>query len=264
MKSYIYGIAVLLVLVAQTQASITVNVTYTGDNILGAFYQDGSSPTSITLGGNAGDWQVADTATLTLDLNDTYQLIFEVKNQIDAADPLGPGNPAAFLAQISGNDVHGQLLTSGLPSSVSVTWEYAFADLTQPPPTNFNLLTWYPATEWGNNGGSNIWTSVHGGPISGISTSAQWIWAGVNFEDLADPIKDPNLEYNNLWIKGVINTIPEPASILIWSLFGLGTMFGLRVWRRRGIAVPATPTRQPWSDESRMAIHQMIERGYRR
>jgi len=61
-----------------------------------------------------------------------------------------------------------------------------------------------------------------------------------------------------------VDPIPEPVSLIIWSLFGLGTMFGLRVWRRRGIAVPATPTRQPWSDESRMAIHQMIERGYRR
>jgi hypothetical protein len=26
---------------------------------------------------------------------------------------------------------------------------------------------------------------------------------------------------------------PEPASIIIWGLFGLGTVFGVRVWRRR-------------------------------
>jgi choice-of-anchor C domain-containing protein len=61
-----------------------------------------------------------------------------------------------------------------------------------------------------------------------------------------------------------VDPIPEPATIIIWSLFGLGSMFGLRVWRRRGIAVPATPARhQPWSDESRMAIHQIIEKGCR-
>jgi hypothetical protein len=29
-----------------------------------------------------------------------------------------------------------------------------------------------------------------------------------------------------------LDTIPEPASIIIWSLFGLGTVFGVRVWRR--------------------------------
>jgi hypothetical protein len=66
------------------------------------------------------------------------------------------------------------------------------------------------------------------------------------------------------WAPSRSDVIPEPASLIIWALFGLGSMFGVRVWRRRGIAVPATPARhQPWSDESRMAIHQIIEKGCR-
>jgi hypothetical protein len=61
-----------------------------------------------------------------------------------------------------------------------------------------------------------------------------------------------------------VSTVPEPISILIWSLFGLGSVFGVRVWRQRRISVPTGPARrQPWSDENRMAIHQIIERGYR-
>jgi hypothetical protein len=49
--------------------------------------------------------------------------------------------------------------------------------------------------------------------------------------------------------------IPEPASILVWSLLGAGSWFGLRVWRRRGGAVG----RGPWSEESRSAIRHIIE-----
>jgi hypothetical protein len=62
--------------------------------------------------------------------------------------------------------------------------------------------------------------------------------------------------------KSIAPIVPEAASIIIW--FGLSSMFVMRVWRRRRIAVPATPSRRlQWSDESRIAIHQMIERGYR-
>jgi hypothetical protein len=32
-------------------------------------------------------------------------------------------------------------------------------------------------------------------------------------------------------------SIPEPASIIVWSLLALGTVFGVRVWRRRQRAV---------------------------
>jgi hypothetical protein len=61
------------------------------------------------------------------------------------------------------------------------------------------------------------------------------------------------------WTPAQSDFVPEPASLIIWSLFGLGSMFGVRVWRQRKIAVPAS--RQPWSDENRMAISQIIERG---
>ena len=32
-------------------------------------------------------------------------------------------------------------------------------------------------------------------------------------------------------------TIPEPASILVWSLIACGGWLGMRIWRRKGAAV---------------------------
>ena len=49
--------------------------------------------------------------------------------------------------------------------------------------------------------------------------------------------------------------IPEPASILVWCLLGAGSWLGMRVWRRRRIPVG----RQPWSNENRTAIHEIVD-----
>ncbi len=53
-----------------------------------------------------------------------------------------------------------------------------------------------------------------------------------------------------------IAPIPEPASVLVWCLLGAGSWLGMRVWRRRRIPVG----RQPWSNENRQAIHEIIAR----
>lgn len=51
--------------------------------------------------------------------------------------------------------------------------------------------------------------------------------------------------------------VPEPATLIIWSLLGL-TGAGLSMVRRRGGAVG----RGPWPEESRIAIRQIIEQGH--
>jgi len=208
---WLAAVAVLVLAVggAQTLASVMVDVTYTGDNVVEAFYQDGSSPVAIAVGPNANNWHIADTATLDLEYGD-YQLIFRVSN----LEGPGSGNPAALLAQISG-PVVGDLLSSS-------SWDYALYDGTTP--TDFDTLDWNAATEWGNNGGPNIWTSVHGGPVAGISTSAQWIWDDINFGGGED-------FHAELWLRAEFSAVPEPASIAVWSLLGgLGLIVG---WRRR-------------------------------
>ncbi|MCG2682862.1 MAG: hypothetical protein L6306_04525 [Planctomycetales bacterium] len=55
----------------------------------------------------------------------------------------------------------------------------------------------------------------------------------------------------------MFDAVPEPATIIVWSLLGAGSWLGMRVWRRRGGPVG----RQHWSNENRTAIHQIIARG---
>jgi hypothetical protein len=61
--------------------------------------------------------------------------------------------------------------------------------------------------------------------------------------------------------------IPEPASIIVWSLIGSGSWLGMRLWRRRRVAASSgnvssvAVTRHPWSPEARQAIHDIITRG---
>ena len=54
--------------------------------------------------------------------------------------------------------------------------------------------------------------------------------------------------------------IPEPASLIVWSLLGMGSWLGMRVWRRRRGPVG----RRPWSPENRTAILEIIELGARK
>jgi hypothetical protein len=57
-----------------------------------------------------------------------------------------------------------------------------------------------------------------------------------------------------------VDTIPEAASIAIWSLLGLSWL-GLSVWRRRRMAGGGGSARSSWSEENRVAIHRIIDRG---
>lgn len=61
--------------------------------------------------------------------------------------------------------------------------------------------------------------------------------------------------------------VPEPASIIVWSLLGVAWA-GLCVWRRRrrgGVeftdAASGPAGRAPWPEENRIAVRQIIERG---
>ena len=234
LATLLVGLLVLLGGVGLSQAGIVVQATFTGDNVVQAFYKDGSAPVAIDLAGlpNLDNWRISDTKTLTLDWGKQYQFIFRVFNNLELGLTYGdPGNPAGFLAEIEGPGV--SFLTSS-------SWKYALDDGTTP--SNFDTdLIWADAVEWGyltthphqggdsHNGGNNIWGNANG-TIAGISTSAHWIWGVDNGEDLGTPA-NPNPE-NWLWLKGTITTpIPEPCSLIVWSLIG---GFGIGgAWLRR-------------------------------
>jgi len=203
----------------QAAVEVRVDVTYTADNVVGAFYQNGGDWTYFSPGPNRSNWQNADTAEVALE-GGIYSLVFRVNN---AGGP-GPSNPAGFLAELSGDA--GSILSSS-------AWQYAI-DSGGDPPSDFNNLNWASVTVWSHNqpktgDSSQIWYNVKGGPVEGISNDAAWIWSGNNFADDTD-------QY--LWVRIVFDpvtmtVIPEPASLLIWGLLGLVAVVGTCRLRRK-------------------------------
>jgi hypothetical protein len=249
------------------EASITVNGTFTVDNVSAALLKDGSSPVDVTsyittATNRPYDWENTKTITNLVLPSEvgkaTYELIFRVYNNVGEGQ--NDSNPAGFLADLT---LTGD--SSGERLSDTTDWQYAVdTGMGTGALPNFNTLTWSNATAWPwegsspDNGGSNIWSSVNGGPISGISTNAQWIWSGHNGADLSGG----NYDENWLWIKTDIDVpsssgaVPEPATMIVWSLLGAASWLGMRVWRG-GQRI----SRRSWSSENRQAIHEIIARG---
>ena len=84
------------------------------------------------------------------------------------------------------------------------------------------------------------------------------------FFDLHVPIENLGTGDGSFVLTQTPTAIPEPASVIVWSLLGIGWA-GLCVWRRRGKprltggAGGASPP--PWSNETKAAIVSIIERG---
>jgi hypothetical protein len=80
----------------------------------------------------------------------------------------------------------------------------------------------------------------------------------IAFEDLAGC----DYDYNDLIVqvqfvsRSGSGSVPEPATLIIWSLLGAGSWLGMRV-AQRGRRVGL----QAWSPENREAIHEIVGRG---
>lgn len=107
-----------VVLSTLTTASATlIEFTYMADNIVTAWYQNGSAPVALSLGSGDTNWGQADTFTLDLDVGTKYQIIWQTE------DVTWEGNPGGFLCEIKSST---PLIVDSLLSSAK--WEDAFVE----------------------------------------------------------------------------------------------------------------------------------------
>ncbi len=186
--------------------ALSVAVTYTGDNVVDNFYLvDGGVTSSLGVGEHSGDWTKSDSLILAnLLASHNYSFIWQMHNAgySTPSNSIGGGDPAAFLAELTGDIAGGPLYSAAVAQ-----WEYSL-----------DGLEWASVTSYGNNGGNNIWTSVNLGKIQGVDELAQWIWSG---NDDA-----------SIYLKANFQTTPVPEATTM-LLFGIGLAGLASVIRKR-------------------------------
>lgn len=192
-SSLLAAVALMFASVGVANAA-SVTITYTADNYTagGWILNNSTSGLEAVLAPKVSDWRTVAVDNVNL-APGNYTIYFIVGNFL----PGGGGNPAALLAQISG-PVSGNTVTS-------TNWEF----------TSIFSTSWVPATSYGNNGGSNIWNTVNGGPVAGIGPTAQWIWASSN--------ESPTAPQAGL-LRGSFTVVPVPAAVWLLgsALIGAG------------------------------------------
>lgn len=192
---------------ANTQAAV-INVSMTADNIVSGGLCVDTTCTSIDSNWsdfgsmtNSTEWKLSDTVSFNLNPG-IYGFAWLVENTGSGSS----GNPAALLAEVS---VDGNAVFS------SADWE-VFDNTTGAFIAN--------ATEYGANGQIGlIWTNAVGGPISGISTNANWIYSANNFAN-AD---------SSAWIRTIVevqnpvNNVSAP-SLIVFATIGALFLAGRR------------------------------------
>lgn len=184
-----------------------IRINFTGDNVIGgdiclaadtaADCADSSFGSfSDPIFTSTDDWRTADSIWMWLPPG-AYYIVWYVENSGSGLEV----NSAGLLAEIF-------LGSFGIYSSSG--WD-----------VSTDGSSWTAATSYGNNGGANIWTDVNGGAVSGISTSAEWIWTSNNFNSDMDQSAYFRTSFR----------VPEPGTL---ALLGLG-LLAMGIARRRKV-----------------------------
>jgi hypothetical protein len=133
--SLLLALAVLFTVVVTTSATaVTIEITATADNLVGAWYQNGNSPVEIALpddpDNSLKDWRTPDTFSVDLEPCDIREIIFHVINDDNDAGYRAPSNsnPGGFLAQASAQYLDQSDSYMGTPLSnllSDATWKVA-------------------------------------------------------------------------------------------------------------------------------------------
>jgi len=210
--------SLLFMIPAATSLAVPINITLTADNVIKAWFKDGGTPGSLTFpadpDASLSNWKVSDTFTIDLASGHDWELIFQTEN-IGTA---GTGNPGGFLAEIDYGPIYSD-------PSWQVAVLYGSDSNQMPLPSDWSTLTWEAARSYGYNGQSGIiWTNVLGGPVTGISSNAYWIWDDLNFAETGAPD-----QYDSVFFKVTFH-VPEPPTLL---LLGAGFVCVAGFGRRR-------------------------------
>ena len=206
MKSFLKTISAVLVVVGSLSSAnaalVTVNMT--ADNKLSGGICADTSCQSLSINwsdlgtlSNANNWKISDSISVDL-MPGVYTFAWLVENTGNPSN----GNPAGLLVEIFSD-------TNTLFSSNA--WEVFDV-------SNGALIA--NASEYGQNGEAGvIWTNANRGPISGISTNANWVYSANNFAN-ADSFT---------WLRTsfeveqtAINAVSAPASL---GFFTVATLF---------------------------------------
>jgi len=248
--------ALFTIAVSVTVSATDITFTFTADNVVGAWFQDGAAPDPVTpalTGPNLKNWRIADTAPFTIPTGyhpSGWDVIFQTVNDDNDAGYRIPSasNPGGFMAQMSGALGSSNALSDSTwdVSVIHMADVYAAPSLAQWALINAG---WTSATTWADNSGASTWT-----PVAGIATGANWIWTKNNFAmtdapgmDVAgsidlngDGIADlPGLVNglpagNVVFVRAhVVDPVPEPGTLLLLGagLVGLVGYGKLRISR---------------------------------